>query len=513
MYIGLKNIQHLFSDFPNLLTNSDGIHCLTGWIKSTNSPEPFTNHLLYTYEYSEDFVSFLFTENMHVLCIVAEGTDLRTAAEKFPAFLSLLLIESAHPDTIYARLQKYFNMKCGLGLFSQTLLEFLAAEEGLPSAVEYAFQVFGNPVFVFDANYNLIAATWEAIKNLKIQDQVVINKRFSDQDFKMANRQNNIHNKVRKSEIPIKAYNDELGYEQIYCAINTKKDLGHVVVSAVNKPFEPIDTEFLLIFKKYVDQQMKKDSFVRSSRGFKYEYFLKDLLDKKIATNRSNLSYMQYVYSEFSGNMYCMVVETARSASTINTTRIRNMVESRFPYSKTIIYNEQIIAILSIRANQLISPEYLTQARKLCDENGLYAGLSNCFQDIMKFEEFYSQAMRAIDLGVCEIDAPNLFCYKDYYLEHVKNIFIQKESPEAFCHPKMKFLLDYDKKHHSELAYTLYMYLVHERNLAAASEAMDMHRSSLVYRFKKIYSLVGENFDSYEDRMYLILSYEMSKKS
>ena len=56
--------------------------------------------------------------------------------------------------------------------------------------------------------------------------------------------------------------------------------------------------------------------------------------------------------------------------------------------------------------------------------------------------------------------------------------------------------------------YTLYMYLTHERNLAATSEAMDMHRTSLVYRFKKINTLIGEDFDDYRERMYLILSYE-----
>ena len=106
-----------------------------------------------------------------------------------------------------------------------------------------------------------------------------------------------------------------------------------------------------------------------------------------------------------------------------------------------------------------------------------------------------------------------MFCYSHYYLEHVTNIFTLTESPETFCHPKMKFLLDYDKKHHSQLAYTLYMYLVHERNLAAAAEAMDMHRSSLVYRFKKINSLLGDDFADYRERLYLILSYEMSKEA
>lgn len=513
MYIGLKNIQHLFSDLPHLLTGSDGIHCLTGWNKLATTPRPYTDHLLYVCEYSQDFDLSSFTDEMHVLCIAAPGLDLKLCSQKFPDTLSLLLIETSDPETVYTQLQNYFNMQCGVGMFGQTLLEFLSFEDGLQPAIEHAYGVFQNPVFVFDTNYNLIAATWKAIEKLNIQDQVIVNRQFSDQDFQMVNRQNHLHNKVRKSEIPIRAYNEKLGYEQMYCTINTKKDLGHIVVSAVNKPLEPIDTEFLLILKKYVNQQLKKDSFIRMSRGFNYEYFLKDLLDKKIATNRANLTQMNYVKSEFSGNMYCMVVETARSTSAINTSHIRNLVESRYPYSKTIIYNGQIIAIITIQKHQLIPEEYVITGHRICQENSLFAGLSNCFQDIMKFEEYYHQALRSIELGVCHSNEPNLFCYKDYYLEHVKNIFVQKESQDTFCHPKMKFLMDYDKEHHSELAYTLYMYLIHERNLAAAAEAMEMHRSSLVYRFKKIDSLLGEDFDDYKDRMYLILSYEMNKES
>lgn len=511
MYIGLKSIQSLFSDYSTLLTHSDGIHCLTGWTKLLTAPSPHTDHLLYTCEYKDNMDFSIFTDAIHVLCIVEKGLNLATVSQRFPDTLSLLLIECQTPEKIYTELQHFFNVQCGVGMYGATLLEFLAFDDGLQAAVEYSYKIFQNPVFVFDSSYNLIAATWEAIKALNIQDRVVINRRFSDEDFKMANRQNNIHSKVQKSEIPIKAYNQELGYEQLYCAINTRKNLGHIVISAINKPFEPIDSELLLILKKYMDEQLKKDAFIRTYRGFNYECFLKDLLDKKIATDWSNVPRMQHIDNEFSGNMYCLVVETARSSSTINEIHIRNIVESRFPNTKTIIYDGQIIAILSITTNQLIPKEYLSEAQKICVENALYAGLSNCFQDIMKFKEYYTQALRAIELGISERNEPALFWYKDYYLEHVKNIFTQKESSETFCHPKMKFLMDYDKKHRSELAYTLYMYLIHERNLAATADAMEMHRTSLVYRFKKINALLDDDFDDYSERMYMILSYEMNK--
>lgn len=512
MYIGLQSIQSLFSGHTTLLTHPDSIYCLTGWVRLDDSMEPYSDHVLYVCRYSGGFLSCSFAEAMHILCIVDEGQDLSAAAKTFPDTVSLLLVASNQPVFVYSKLQEYFGRQCGAGLFGATLLEFLAFEDGLQPAVEYSFQVFRNPIFVFDASYNLIAATWEAIKDLHIQDPVVVNKRFSDDDFRMVSRQNNIHNRVRKSEIPIRAYNEELGYEQMYCAINTQKDMGHICISAVNRPFDEADSDMLLILKKYVHEQLKKDAFVRSTRGFHYEYFLRDLLDHKIATARTDLSRMRYVASEFTGNLYCLVVETARSTSTINSAMVRNILESRFPNIKTLIYNGQIIAVLSILTNQLIPEEYLAQAKKICREQGLYTGMSNCFQDILKFEEYYKQALRAIELGVCRAEEPNLFCYEDYYLEHVTNIFTLSESSETFCHPKIKRLLDYDKAHRSRLAYTLYMYLIHERNLAATAEAMEMHRSSLMYRFRKINALIGEDFDDCRERMYLILSYEMNKE-
>lgn len=512
MYVGLKNIQILFSDFPNHLTASDGIHCMTGWGKLNDAPYPYSSHLLYTCEYSESLSRFSFTEDMHILCIVKPGTDLMEAAKIFPNDVSLLLIKHDDSELIYVELQKYFNTQCGVGFFGQTLLEFLAFEDGLQSAIDYSFRIFGNPIFVFDANFNLIAATWEEIEKRGISNSLMHNKRLSEEEFQMINRRNHIHEKVKKSEIPIRAYNEILGYEQLYCAINTQKDLGHIVVSAAIKSFEPADEEMLLTLKKYVDQQMKKDSFIRTSRGFNYEYFLKDLLDEKIAVNNSLSSRMNYVESEFSGNMYCMIIETARSPRTINTFHIRNILESRFPNIKTLIYNGQIIAILSMPDKQLIPEEYIRSAVKVCTENELFAGMSNCFQNILNIKEYYNQALRAIELGICNTTEPNLFLYEDYFLEHITSIFCQKESPVTFCHPKMMFLINYDKLHHSKLAYTLYMYLVHERNLVLTADAMQMHRTSLMYRFKKIHALIGDDFNDYRNRLYMILSYEMNKQ-
>lgn len=236
-------------------------------------------------------------------------------------------------------------------------------------------------------------------------------------------------------------------------------------------------------------------------------------LDGKIAAKKPFLDRLDYIRDDFSGNMCCLVVDTAHSSQTLNTFHIRSILERHFPNSKTLVYNGEVIAILSLSQIHPFPKKHLSDAIKICKSHNLYAGLSNCFHNIIEIPQYYKQALTAIELGVCSIDEPNLFLYENYYLEHMKNIFVQKESSETFCHPSMKFLLNYDKKHDSELAYTLYMYLICERNLAKAAYAMHMHRNSLVYRVKKINSLIDNNYESYRERQYLILSYEISHSS
>ena len=188
-------------------------------------------------------------------------------------------------------------------------------------------------------------------------------------------------------------------------------------------------------------------------------------------------------------------------------------IESRFPNSKVMIYNGQIIALLFTLQGQPLPKEYIEITKALCLENELYAGMSNCFANIMDFASYYKQALRAIELGGMVTDKPGLFSYADFYLEHIKSLFLQKESAEVFCHPAMKLLFEYDKAHNSSLAYTLYMFLKHERNLSSAAEERNMHRTSLVYRFQKIKELIGDDFEDYKMRVYLLMSYEMMKEA
>lgn len=513
MYIGLNQLQQLFSTYSNLLIHPDSTFCLTGWQKISSEMHIFATHQLYVMEDKNALQSDQIQGPLHLLYIVNEDEDLNKIARQFPGTVSLLLIACNTPESIYQKLQSFFNTQYSISMFGQTLLEYLSRKDGLQSAVDQAFHVFHNPIFVIDINFHLIAATWDVMRQLHIQDDFILSKELDDKSFDLITKKNRIHDKIMKSDIPLRAYNDNLGYEQLYCAINPQKNLGHIVISAVNRPFEEIDLELLTVFKKFVALQINQDPFFHSAKGYDYEYFLKAILDQQLSRKNIYSPYTKSMIKKFTGNLYCLVFDLLQSKLAFGTTHVRDLIETRFPSAKSLIYHGQVIFILSFPENHFISSEYLEALKNLCQENDLYAGLSNCFQDIFQLRSYYQQALYTIELGIEQNDSARLFNYKDYYFTHIKKIFTSSESALNFCHPKMRLLLDYDAVHNSDLAYTFYMYLVHERNLSSTADAMFMHRSTLIYRFKKIQSLLNNDvFDDYKERMYMILSYEMIKK-
>ena len=211
--------------------------------------------------------------------------------------------------------------------------------------------------------------------------------------------------------------------------------------------------------------------------------------------------------------MYCLVVETARSSSTLNTFLIRNRLEGLFPDTKTLMYNGEIIVLFCLPKNQELKEADYKRIQKLCAELDIYAGISNNFSDLIELSEYYKQALRAIEIGITYNQDPGLYIYSDYFMHHIANIFFQKESAKTYCHPIMEKLLKQDEENETELAETLYAYLICERNISAAADYLYIHRNTMTYRLKKIESLVNIDYDDPKERQYLIISYEMHKIS
>ena len=73
--------------------------------------------------------------------------------------------------------------------------------------------------------------------------------------------------------------------------------------------------------------------------------------------------------------------------------------------------------------------------------------------------------------------------------------------------PDLYALMDHDRENDTQYFKTLQTWLLMERNVPETSQALIIHRSTLLYRLKKIQSIIRSNLDDPWQRLTLQLSY------
>lgn len=396
--------------------------------------------------------------------------------------------------------------------FSKNLLTLLYEEADTQQLVDMAYPFFDNPIYIFDTNFELTAANF----NIPVQDaqslRILSERHLTDEDYQYINKYTQNHERVKKSSGPVHIVPKNNTPERLVININRHKDVGHIALLASNHPIRKIDYEMLSIFRNAVNLKLKNSSFVQNSRGFNYEYFFKDLIEGRISIESEYQHRLSYLSCKFSPFLLCIVIETSRTPFTINVQRIRNSMEQLLPGLRTIISSGQIIGVIANQTAAQPSESSLSTLHEFCEEQGLYCGISNQFDNIFHLLDYYKQALRALELGTDSQNRPGIYVYNKNALKHVKNLFLQKETAETFCHPQMKELFKYDKENHTNLASTLYHYLVNDRNLVSSAKAIKIHKNTLVYRLNKINNLIFIDYDDPKNRLYLIISYEFTNE-
>lgn len=512
MFIGHKRISEVLKQYECRTHKADKVHCLTGFAPLSSATRPYIEHILYLVYSPEELRETELIPYMNLLIFNPLKEDV---SAYFAPNVPVNYTEICTDETgkVQVLLRDFFDHALSNALIADTILEMLFHGGSVQEMVDFFAKVLNNPIFVFNAGFNLIAASKEMAKGQKGMEKIIQNGRLTEEEFRLLNDRYMPYSVVKKKETPVRMHHTELGFEQLVCPIDYRKDMGHIVLCGINHSLGKDDERMLIMLRKGVYQQMIREEFVRNNAGFPYEFLLKDLLDGKIIDEPGFEKRMEKVDLRFLKNIWCMVIETSRSPKTLNNTHLRNAFEGLIPGTRTLEYNSEIIVLFQMDNENAMSDILKNEISEMCVAEDVYAGMSNRFTDIKNLASYYNQALQAIEMGAAKRDASGLYCYDNYYMQHIIDSFARKPGADAFCSPKLRTLLEYDRKNGTELAYSLYMYLVSERNSIAASNQMFIHRNTLIYRLKKIDALVSIDYENYEERQYLILSYEMATRS
>lgn len=142
----------------------------------------------------------------------------------------------------------------------------------------------------------------------------------------------------------------------------------------------------------------------------------------------------------------------------------------------------------------------------LCRDYCLYAGLSSPVADIRDLHLAYYQAdvalQQAFRLRSDKWIIPFSDCVLDYLTSHLDSPL----QPTHLISPELLLLREHDRENGTQYFDTLRTYLTLERDIPKTAQALIIHRTTLLYRLKKIQSLITVNLADPWHRLYLLLS-------
>ena len=163
--------------------------------------------------------------------------------------------------------------------------------------------------------------------------------------------------------------------------------------------------------------------------------------------------------------------------------------------------NETIIVIANL--NLISHSVLIRQMAFLMKQAGSRCGTSFIFTDITQLNDAYNQAEIAISFGT---NIPgNIKPCDECAVAYSINL-LRSTSHTDLRHPAIQKLNLYDGLHHSNLARTLWLFLLNERNHTKTAKQLFIHKNTLAYRISRIEEITGVTLDEAETRFHLLIS-------
>lgn len=149
----------------------------------------------------------------------------------------------------------------------------------------------------------------------------------------------------------------------------------------------------------------------------------------------------------------------------------------------------------------------------LCRDYCLYAGMSSPVDGLGEWHVAWLEAFQALSRAYERRDDKWIVPFSDCSLDLMLNSLQSPLQPRHMVAPELVALMEYDRQNDTQYFDTLRVFLLEERNIPRTSQRLIIHRTTLLYRLRKIENLVTLNLNDPWRRMYLLLSLKILEQS
>ena len=178
----------------------------------------------------------------------------------------------------------------------------------------------------------------------------------------------------------------------------------------------------------------------------------------------------------------------------------------QFPGSYILMSAQEQCVVINLSRSGIPADQIPHRLALPCRDYCLYAGISFLVKGIHELNAAYYQAGAALEQLFRLRGSKWILSFHECALEHISRNLPAPLMPHHLISPELVLLRDHDREKGTQYFDTLREYLMQERDIPRTSQALIIHRTTLIYRLQKIQSLIRMDLDDPWQRMYLLLS-------
>lgn len=419
--------------------------------------------------------------------------------------ITFLMAEQEYLPALFHELHKKLRKEEAAEKAYLSLLKNMYAGESIQSFLNAYAKENGHFIAVLDISGRILASSDPVIDNTVWQEAV--KNGFCDYDFMEHIRNRSKMSRPGSTDIPSVYYckNKALYYLSNRIHVGGKY-VGNVFMIRRTDDFKEQDYNIITTVSRIYSDIIRKEQQNTDVNTYLYGGILGDLLSGM--TDSQAQSRLRTCGLSFPDNMRVVVL---RSFQYFGERYLHNTLlpklqsyQPSFPY---LVHREGLIVIAD---NDMINDKVLVEKfSNFCIDQHLVAGVSDVFQDPVRFPDYFEQAQSVVHLAQ-KLNVTNpILLFRDYafylLIESVKD----RHQLKSIAHPALSILRNYDEEKQGSLFETLRTFITCGYSPTEAADALFLHRNTFNYRKKKIEDLCGISLEDNKTRFQLACSYQI----
>lgn len=395
------------------------------------------------------------------------------------------------------------------------MVKMIADNKGLAFLVDQISIMLGNPIYVADSDFKILAmahcelknkAAWHGIVKDGIENGYIsssVNDYFFMKDF---------IRKIGESPKPVFFSGNEF-YPNAFCSMNLRsknKNLGLVTVFETEKKFTGGTRDLLEFLSDLLVLEIQKNPQIIVNEGVKLGNLFADMLCENFNSQNELNKVINYLEFSFPENYFIFVAMFNKPVNnTYQLTFLKKKLTAYIQSSISIIHEDKVVILANDKSENLLKSETIKAIKEWLEKSDAIAGFSKNFGEISQIKKAYDEAIIAIKIGRKTKKEGLLFNYNDFRFEHLIDLIAKVSNISELGHPSLQNLLSHDQLKGSDLTKTLYAYMKNGRSQAKTATELHMHRSSLQYRLNKMEEIMGIDLNDYRTFLHLQITFEI----